>query len=172
MSNILATAALLTLPLIPPDVREAANNTSNPQLLLAVSYVESKWNVNAIGAAGEIGALQLHPKYHTVPTQLELQFKYADEYLRKLRSYCGSARFLACYNAGPTKAMQSNAGSNYTKKVLEVYRVLSNNKKNSRPVTPNKSKVRYTANNSQSSWRKERREYARLLFFRREHDLC
>jgi hypothetical protein len=130
----------------PAIIQEAAAATSNPTLMLAISYVESRWKHDALGKAGEIGAVQLHPRYHVVPKTTKAQFKYADEYLAKLKKQCGELLFLACYNAGPKKALDKGIGMVYTQKVTEVYRALLKDQKNRRSLTPHQSKVRITAN--------------------------
>ena len=132
---------------IPAVILQAALSTSNPELLLAISYVESTWRVNARGKAGEVGALQLHPKYHTVPATVKGQFKYADKYIRYLKGRCGEQLFLACYNLGPRKVTLDNKhGQRYTKLVLEALRGIKQDANNRRAVTQDQSEVRVSAN--------------------------
>lgn len=132
----------------PLAIERAAAATSRPQLMLAISLVESSWNINARGKAGEVGALQLHPKYHVVPKTVNEQFKYADKYLRYLERRCGKQLFLACYNAGPRKVMlDKKLGTRYTKRVMEAYSAIAKNAQNRRTPTRNQSKICYTADN-------------------------
>ncbi len=132
----------------PPAIVQAAKQSKQPELLLAISYVESRWNVNALGKAGEIGALQIHPRHHKVPTSLTAQFQYADKYLRYLERRCGRQLFLACYNMGPRKVMNSldnNIGWRYTLAVQGVYYGIKKDTQNRRPITRDQGTIRYAA---------------------------
>lgn len=130
----------------PPAILRAAEGTSQPELLLAISYVESRWNPKATGKAGEIGALQIHPRYHNVPKSLDEQFKYADRYLQRLWKRCGPQLFLMCYNAGPKKVMLDKVRVfSYTEKVQEAFLAIQD-AKNKRAATSDKTQIRITTN--------------------------
>jgi hypothetical protein len=134
--------------LTPPAlIQQAAEQTSNPRLMLAISFVESSWRANAVGRAGEVGAMQLHPKYHNVPKTVVEQFKYAERYLMRLRKICGIKRYLACYNVGPRKiALDKTLGVGYTRKVMEAYNAIETAEAR-RAATQNKSTLRIAADN-------------------------
>lgn len=63
------TAILVALRAFPPEHRAEA---------LAVAWCESRWDASAVGAAGEIGAWQVNPRWHgPVPADLAGQARQA-----------------------------------------------------------------------------------------------
>jgi hypothetical protein len=121
----------------PQEYVQAASKVKHGQLLLAMAYVESRYNMAAVGSLGELGPLQLRPEFHpavkTAKTVLD-HFRIADRYLTKLErqcSYMGDAWFI-CYNLGVRKAktmyanlIVDNARQNsYALKVTEANRAL------------------------------------------------
>lgn len=131
--------------MMPPAVIiEAAYGTSQPELLLAISYVESTWNIDAKGSKGEYGPLQLHPKFHPIIPEIKEQYLYADRYLRYLYKRCGPQLYLMCYNAGPRKVMIDRVRPiGYTLKVKGALDAIKN-LENRRTYLPNKSTFRIT----------------------------
>jgi hypothetical protein len=117
----------------PREYVQAASKVKHGQLLLAMAYVESKYNMAAIGSLGELGPLQLRPEFHPevrrAKTVLD-HFRIADRYMSKLEKQCaymGDAWF-NCYNLGARKARIMYANliidtarkNSYYKKVSEA----------------------------------------------------
>lgn len=123
---------MFVLPTPPPAIVEAAKlatpHAIEQDLLLAISYVESKWDSEAIGAQGELGALQLHPRFHNISHLSEKQrFVYALGYLHAIRDLgqCGTMQdLLDCYNRGPKKVLDKPGRKVYSKAVLEALSAL------------------------------------------------
>jgi soluble lytic murein transglycosylase-like protein len=97
----------------------------DPRLVLAVMKVESNFNVNAKGAAGEVGLLQLHPRYHLarpgdVTRNVDTGVRYLAYVLRRCRADYGPAAVL-CYNHGPFKRLERPLEASYYKKFLKAY---------------------------------------------------
>lgn len=84
-----------------------------PGLLSAVARKESNYNHNARGAAGEIGIMQIIPKWHPGCDvySLEGNIQCAANYLRENYNRFGSWQYaLAAYNWGPTNLAKYGIG--------------------------------------------------------------
>ncbi len=72
-------------------------------ILHAIAWVESRMNPDVIGALGEIGLMQLHPRYHDVSGGISGQIETAARYLRMLLDRLGCLDLaLSAYNQGPS----------------------------------------------------------------------
>lgn len=97
------------------------------ELTLAIIQTESEFNPNAIGSAGEVGLMQLHPKYHKNPKYSSKEnMEQGVAYLAKIKAKCfpqlRSAWFI-CYNTGirKAKALDKPFQFSYYKKVRKYY---------------------------------------------------
>lgn len=79
----------------------------DPDLVLAVIEVESQFNINAIGSSGEVGLMQLHPRYFSNVSDPIQNIITGIQELHDLKM--GKCRhtidktFVVCYNLGPNK---------------------------------------------------------------------
>lgn len=97
----------------------------DPALAAAVIQVESSFNIDARGSAGEIGLFQLHPKYHTqqdlsnVLNNIHIGLKYLDTVRKMCYNMVGKNAWVACYNVGPrgAKKLKDPANFVYVRKV-------------------------------------------------------
>lgn len=77
----------------------------DPDLVTAVIRVESNFNQKAIGPSGEIGLMQLHPKFFdkSLSSNPRTNIILGIEHLNNVRRGCkhkGQFTFLVCYNRG------------------------------------------------------------------------
>lgn len=130
-----AQAAPLT-----PTLRAAIEQPGIPAawrpVLYGIAWTESSFNERAIGTQGELGAFQLHPRWHVVPVTTKDQAAYAYRLLKKYLDICGPIEYLNCYNAGPRKR-GIPAARRYREKVLKYA--------SSWTSTPNKRTLRIAA---------------------------
>lgn len=97
------------------------------KVAIAVAMVESNLNVNAMGAAGEIGIFQIMPQFAKKYTKKQLKDPYINIYvglqkLKEAKKYCihqNNIEYLICYNYGATNAKKVKHPSNfpYIKKI-------------------------------------------------------
>lgn len=98
----------------------------DPQLVLAVIEVESSFNPKAVGQShGEIGLMQLHPRYfpqatHDIKENIRLGVEELVRVKKKMWKYAGCAWFVY-YNTGVNRELHSPSEHSYFKKVTEVY---------------------------------------------------
>lgn len=97
------------------------------ELILAIIETESTFNPLAKGGAGEVGLMQLHPRYHkNISYVIEANMQQGVAYLAKLKTQCyprlKDAWFL-CYNLGKRKALALDKPREfaYYKKVRKHY---------------------------------------------------
>lgn len=83
----------------------------SPDLLVAIVSVESGFNVNAVGSVGEIGLMQLKPKYHDASFNVRKNVTTGARYLLwlKERPECKSRgkAWFTCYQTGPNKKLEN-----------------------------------------------------------------
>jgi len=73
-------------------------------ILHAVAWVESSMNPAVVGALGEVGLMQLHPRYHDTSGGVSGQIETAAAYLSGLIDRFGCVDLgLAAYNQGPAR---------------------------------------------------------------------
>lgn len=77
----------------------------DPDLVTAVIKTESNFNQKAIGPSGEIGLMQLHPKFFdkSLSSNPRTNIILGIEHLNNVRKGCkhkGQFTFLVCYNRG------------------------------------------------------------------------
>jgi hypothetical protein len=96
----------------------------NPRLILAVIEVESRYQVDAVGAThGEIGLMQLRPEFHECASfDVQANVECGTRYLAELRAFCkedcGRLGWVALYNTGPRKT--ANRNGDYYRKVMRA----------------------------------------------------
>lgn len=83
----------------------------DPTLALAIVEVESQFNVHATGSAGEIGLMQLKPKFfptvsYDVQNNLQLGMKHLAEMRRKCGGKFKGDTWVLCYNQGVKGALR------------------------------------------------------------------
>jgi soluble lytic murein transglycosylase-like protein len=111
---IMATATLL-----------GAKYDIDPKLILSVVKVESNFNVKAKGRShGEIGLMQLHPRYFKAKYDVVNNMEVGVRHLAKLKKQCepkyGKAWFI-CYNVGANTNYKYPTKYAYYKKVMVAY---------------------------------------------------
>lgn len=104
--------------------KEARARHLDPDLVIAIIQVESNFNPNAIGAAGEIGLMQLHPRYHAgVKNSIINNIRAGVSYLAHLRMSAtrryGPAWWVA-FNVGPNSKIKSPKAQSYYKRVIAI----------------------------------------------------
>jgi len=92
-----------------------------PYLLVAIAQVESTFDHRAIGAEGERGLLQLHPRWHVTPDCAVAHCVTAGTYLSKLLSRFDLHTAIAAYNQGPNRP---NPRSLYVQRVLRAWETI------------------------------------------------
>jgi soluble lytic murein transglycosylase-like protein len=107
-----------------------------PALVAAVIAVESGFNEAAVGSKGEVGLMQLRPKFHgRYYSSILARAAYLRVSLHSISEGCrylaaikevfepiyGDTRYLEHYNQGPSKHLKRFP---YTKKVMAYYRQL------------------------------------------------
>jgi len=112
-----------------------------PELALAIAYVESAYNPNAIGKSHkEKGIFQLHPKYFPkakldVESNIEMGIKHLAWSIKRCKSKFDKAAFI-CYNVGVNNSRIKNPKQfQYYRKVMNVKSKISG-----RTFTQNTSK--------------------------------
>ena len=86
-------------------------------LLARMAQQESNYNTNAKGTSGEIGIMQITPKWHpelTNPYDAQASIFYAGKYIKQLHNQFGNFKdAIAAYNWGPGNL------SNYKKGIIK-----------------------------------------------------
>lgn len=103
---------------------EKINKGLDPLLLASVIEVESKWDQNAIGKLGELGLMQLHPKWHPLASLDPAEnISMGASYLQLGILKCGGVEMgLRCYNGGINKrSLKKKRAIIYAKKVIKEY---------------------------------------------------
>lgn len=104
----------------------------DPNLALAVAKVESNFQVDAVGQAGEIGLFQILPSVYpqvkenflfNTKHNIELGIKHL-AWSKKHCKYKKQHMYVLCWNRGVTGAsrMQKPTADAYYKKVMNTYR--------------------------------------------------
>lgn len=105
----------------------------DPILVQAIIKVESNYNPKAIGAAGEVGLMQIHPKYHpqisknpakNVLMGIKILYMYKKQCYPKFKD-----AWFICYNLGPNKHLKYPHKFAYYKKVVKAYETISENRR-------------------------------------------
>lgn len=108
-------------------IKAANKEQLNPLLVFAVIKIESNWNQKAVGTQGELGLMQIHPKWHSgATTNPKLNLAIGSRFLKKTVVKCGPVvkNGLKCYNGGiSNKTINSNRrAAIYAQKVEKEYR--------------------------------------------------
>ncbi len=148
------TLALLLSLDVRGDERAALVNAATragieTHLVQGMIMVESGGNPRAVGKAGEVGLLQMHPKYHPEP----LNVRKIIEYLVEVKSICepvlGDA-WIVCWNYGPRRALQLDKPreTSYYKKVMREAK--AHDVATTRSYSSNKRQVRLQSDNKET----------------------
>jgi len=106
----------------------------DPALTLAVIKVESNFNQRATGSVGEIGLMQVHPKFVAIPKHklynININIREGVRNLANSKLRCKhreSYTFLVCYNAGITggSKIKNPRAFTYYKRVMKEYKEMS-----------------------------------------------
>lgn len=97
-------------------------NDVDPRIVAAIIAVESSFKEDAVGTSGEVGLMQLHPKFHRVSFNAVDNISTGARYLAGLKAVFGhrypGLLWTEFYNRGPnTKPKQFP----YAKKVAKFY---------------------------------------------------
>jgi hypothetical protein len=94
-------------------------------LLIAIAKVESSLNPKAVGRShGEVGLMQLHPRYFPKTWDPKANMLLAANYLKKLKKSCeryGKAYYI-CYNRGASTKVKEPQKLAYYQKVEHARR--------------------------------------------------
>lgn len=112
-----------------PEIKQAIILASTkyqvePELIAAVIEVESKFNPNAVGTHGEIGLMQLHPRYHLASADVRANIDEGTKYLSWVRANCPFKRgneWINCYNLGTGHYLSFPKEYPYYKNVMKAY---------------------------------------------------
>lgn len=111
---------------------EAARHQQiDPVLVFALIKIESNWKLGAVGLQGELGLMQIHPKWHSgATTSTRINLAIGSRYLKSALLECGPLVFdgLRCYNGGISKRTinKKRRASGYAKKVEKEYQRIAN----------------------------------------------
>jgi soluble lytic murein transglycosylase-like protein len=109
-------------------MHHAKLNNIDPLLVAAVIRVESKFDQRAIGSSGEIGLLQLHPRWFADASfDVEQNIELGVRHLAWTRKHCphnANFTWLTCYNAGVNKNPKYPHLNPYYKAVTSEYEAL------------------------------------------------
>ena len=101
----------------------------DPSLVLSVIQVESDYKADAIGAHGEVGLMQLRPKFFGKKKDLlnpEINIKLGVEHLAKMKIQCKhkvDRLYVVCFNAGVNNGskIKKPRDFQYYKKIMKAY---------------------------------------------------
>lgn len=103
----------------------------DPLVSLSVIEVESAFNPKAKGKAGEVGLMQLKPKFFpTVTFDIRNNLYLGIKHLKEMKQKCGNGRdisWVVCHNTGVTglKKIKDPKQTMYYKKVKRAYEKIS-----------------------------------------------
>jgi len=101
-------------------VKQAIANDVDPNLMLAIAYVESSFNPKAKGKIGEVGLFQFRPDMYNVDKKMtyKQQIAFAVKHFKSLEVKCGKIS-IVCHNYGITgaKKLKDPKLTTYYKKV-------------------------------------------------------
>jgi soluble lytic murein transglycosylase-like protein len=97
----------------------------DPNLVMAIIEVESDFNPKATGLQGEVGLMQLHPRYfprarYDIKNNIKIGIKHL-AYMRKHCPYKRNHTWVVCYNRG-FKKLDYPHKTSYYKKVMTAYK--------------------------------------------------
>jgi soluble lytic murein transglycosylase-like protein len=114
----------------PTRIEKAVNLAStihgvDADLILSVIEVESGFNPRAVGKSGEVGLMQLHPKFFPDASfAIERNVLEGVAYLAIVREECPvrqGLKWVVCYNQGTRKAIKDANASRYYQKIVDAY---------------------------------------------------
>jgi hypothetical protein len=98
----------------------------DPRLVLAVIEVESQYNPKAVGKYGEVGLMQLHPRYFPEASfNVERNVLMGTAFLAIVRDGCPAQEgitWVNCYNRGTNVALPFPKHTKYYQRVLQAYK--------------------------------------------------
>lgn len=106
-------------------IKSARQYNVDPKLVMAIIKVESNFNPKRVGSShGEIGLMQLHPKYFPqasfdVEKNIEAGVRYLAE-LKRIKGDIGCGWFIH-YNVGPNTKINHPTLHSYYRKVAKIY---------------------------------------------------
>ncbi len=105
--------------------KESMKHNLDPDLVLSIIEVESAFNVHAVGKFGEVGLMQLSPRYFPeADSDISSNIATGVKHLSYMKLRCPNKTFMTwitCYNKGATKALERPRDFPYYKKVIKAY---------------------------------------------------
>jgi hypothetical protein len=109
-------------------MHHAKLNNIDPLLVAAVIRVESKFDERAVGSSGEIGLLQLHPRWFADATfDVEQNIELGVRHLAWSKKHCphrAGHTWVICFNNGTSRTPKYPYLHDYYKKVDHEYKAL------------------------------------------------
>jgi len=122
---LLFNPALAYMDTIKSAVNKASNKYNvNPNLIMAIMKVESTFNPLAVGKDGEVGLMQLRPKFHKgvtfgIENNIMMGTRYL-MYIKKLKQMNHNEAWFVYYNRGPFSSLDNPKKTLYYKKVMKA----------------------------------------------------
>ncbi len=106
--------------------KEGIKHGIDPRLIMAVIEVESNFKTTARGTAGEIGLMQLHPRFFPDATaDVKQNIEIGAKHLAYSRANCPTKTDLTwvnCYNLGTNQRLKFPKQFPYYKKIISAYK--------------------------------------------------
>jgi hypothetical protein len=97
------------------EVLIQAKSLDQAASLMAIAYIESSFQPNAVGGAKEQGLFQFHPKYFKLKDKsIKGQIRFAINHMEYLTKYCPDVSLSLAWNLGCSKAKRLKKPKEFT----------------------------------------------------------